>query len=197
MSEQLDVKAMPAGVVLRTGLEVLRPPRAEDAEASLSMLHEPPVVLWNPAPAVVDIPSARDWCARGADWSSGTHATFTIVDAPSGRVVGNISLHAIDYVHLTGVIGYRIAGSASGRGVATRSLVAVTEWAYIRLGLMRLQLQHAVDNLASCRVAAKAGYHLEGTMRLATVYGDGRRRDDHLHARISTDVLPPPATPTT
>jgi RimJ/RimL family protein N-acetyltransferase len=197
VGEQLDLQAMRDGVVLRTGLEVLRPPQAGDAEASLSMLHEPLVVLWNPAPAVVDIPSALDWCDRGADWSAGTHATFTIVDVRSGQVVGNISLHAIDYEHLTGAIGYRIAGSASGRGVATRSLVAVSEWAYVRLGLVRLQLQHAVDNPASCRVAAKAGYHLEGTMRSATVYGDGRRRDDHLHARLSTDVLALPTTTST
>jgi RimJ/RimL family protein N-acetyltransferase len=194
VGEQLDLKAMRDSVVLHTGLEVMRSPRAEDAEASLSMLRELPVVLWNPAPAVVDIASARDWCDRGADWSAGTHATFTIVDAASGKLVGNISLHAIDHEHLVGVIGYRIVGSASGRGVATRSLVAVSEWAYVRLGLMRLQLQHAVDNPASCRVAVKAGYHLEGTMRSASVYGDGRRRDDHLHARLSTDDLPPPTT---
>jgi RimJ/RimL family protein N-acetyltransferase len=105
-------------------------------------------------------------------------------------MVANISLHAIDREHLTGAIGYRVAEFASGRGVATRAVSTVSDWAYAELGLIRLQLQHAVDNPASCRVAAKAGYRFEGTMRSATVYGDGLRRDDHLHARLATDLSP-------
>jgi RimJ/RimL family protein N-acetyltransferase len=64
---------------------------------------------------------------------------------------------------------------------------AVTVWAFISLALQRVQLFHAVGNEASCRVAEKAGYALEGRLRSATIYGDGLRHDDHLHARLAAE----------
>ncbi|WP_223884412.1 GNAT family N-acetyltransferase [Micromonospora craniellae] len=42
-------------------------------------------------------------------------------------------------------------------------------------------------NPASCRVAERAGYPVEGTLRESHRYGDGRRYDEHLHARLATD----------
>ena len=45
-------------------------------------------------------------------------------------------------------------------------------------------------NPASCAVALRAGYPLEGLLRQSFVYGDGQRYDEHLHARLVTD--PPP-----
>ncbi|MCA1823376.1 MAG: GNAT family N-acetyltransferase [Frankia sp.] len=123
---------------------------------------------------------------RGADWSSGTHATFSVVDAAE-RLLANVSLHHIHRDQLTADIGYRTAPWARGRGIATAGVDAVTEWVLRSLGLVRVQLFHAVDNPASCRVAEKAGFPLEGTLRSATRYGDGRRYDDHVHARLAAD----------
>ncbi len=149
------------------------------------MLTDPDTALWNPAPRVIDIASAREWCERGADWSVGGHATFSIVDPSDDQLLGNVSLFAIDDEHLTASVGYRVVPSERGRGVATTGLDAVAEWALGSRGLARVWLQHAVDNVGSCTVASRAGFELEGTMRSASVYGDGRRYDDHLHARIS------------
>ena len=42
---------------------------------------------------------------------------------------------------------------------------------------------HAVANPASCKVALRAGFPLEGLLRQSFVYGDGQRYDEHLHAR--------------
>lgn len=184
----------------RTGIEPveivagalqLRPPSPAEAAEALALLTDPEVLRWNPAPAVVDLASARAWCGRGADWSDGTHATFSALEASSGRLLANISLHHVDAEQRTADIGYRVAPWARGRGVASSAVGAVTGWALGALGLARVQLLHAVENAASCRVAANAGYLLEGTLRSATRYGDGHRHDDHLHARLPTD----PATP--
>ena len=57
-----------------------------------------------------------------------------------------------------GVLG---AAGVRGRGVAPRALEVATAYAVDGLGLHRVQLQHAVENIASCRVAAKAGFALE------------------------------------
>jgi [ribosomal protein S5]-alanine N-acetyltransferase len=54
----------------------------------------------------------------------------------------------------------------------------------VGLGLHRVQLQHAVDNAASCRVATKAGFALEGTQRGSCLLAEGFV-DEHLHARVA------------
>jgi RimJ/RimL family protein N-acetyltransferase len=133
---------------------------------------------------VVDVATAADWCRRGADWSSGTHATFSVyVD---GSFAGNVSIHNIDTDHGTADIGYRVMALARGRGVATAAVREATAFAFEWLGLFRVQLLHAVPNVASCRVAAKAGYPLEATLRSAGSYA-GKRLDEHLHAKLRTD----------
>ena len=76
--------------------------------------------------------------------------------------------------------------AARGRNVAARALGALTEWAFSKLGLHRIELVHSVANQASCRVADKAGYLAEGTKRQQTLHADGWH-DMHLHARLRTD----------
>src|SRR4051794_24206729 len=172
------------------GRLLLRPPRRSEAAAALAMLTDPDVAQWNPAPAVVDVASARDWCDRGADWASGGHATFSIVDAKDpSTYLGNISLFdlALDPAHAQGSVGYRVGPAHRGKGVATTALRTVTAWAFDDVRLFRIQLFHAVDNRASCAVADRVGYRLEGVLRSGATYGDGLRHDEHLHARLACD----------
>lgn len=179
----------PAEIV--AGAWQLRPPHPREAEDAMAMLHDPLTVQWNDAPRVVDLDSARQWCLDGADWSDGTHATFSVLEATTGRFAGNISIWRIDLEHnRTASVGYRTAPWARGRGLATTALVAVTGWAFGSLGVERMELPHTVGNDASCRVATKAGYQLEGVLRKAYRAPDGSRHDDHLHARLATDPVP-------
>ncbi|MFC7484563.1 GNAT family N-acetyltransferase [Luedemannella flava] len=64
-----------------------------------------------------------------------------------------------------------------------RALTALSAWTLGPAGFHRLYLEHSTRNGASCRVATKAGFALEGTQRSAAVHADGRH-DMHLHARI-------------
>ncbi len=175
-------------VEIAAGAWQLRPPDPAEAADVLAMLQDPLTARWNPAPSVVDEASARDWCVRGADWSDGTHASFSVLEGTTGRLVGNISLWRVDLLdQRSAAVGYRTAPWARSRGVATTSLGAVTRWAFGALGLDRIELPHDPANRASCRVAEKAGYLLEGTLRMSYRLGDGRRVDEHLHARLATD----------
>lgn len=76
--------------------------------------------------------------------------------------------------------------AARGAGVASRALIAVSAWALGEAGFHRLHLSHSTRNDASCRVAIKAGFQLEGTKRSDAIHADGRH-DMHLHARIRGD----------
>jgi RimJ/RimL family protein N-acetyltransferase len=169
--------------VLKADGLVLRPAADSDAEAALRMLSDPDVVQWMPAD-VNDLETARRWCARSADWDG--HATFVVVDG-SEALLGNVTLVNLDVDQATGEIGYRVAPWARNRGIATTTVELVTDWAFEALALRRMTLFHSVANPASCRVATKSAYPLEGTLRSAMVAGDGRRYDLHVHGRLASD----------
>lgn len=174
---------------LRTPRLLLRRPRTEDATDALVLLRDPETARWNPAPSVVDLESAQRWCASGADWD-GTHATWHAVDPGSGRLVANVSVFAFDVEHATAKVGYRVAPSWRGQGFASEALTAVCDWAFDAVPLQRIQLEHCVPNVASCRVAERSGFVLEGTLRSAYRDGQGVRHDDHVHGRLVTDPAP-------
>ncbi|MEU7982926.1 GNAT family protein [Micromonospora sp. NPDC049081] len=163
---------------------LLRPWRAADAPAVLAALVDPEIVRWN-GQGVGDLTQAATWIARRADWSDGSHASLAVTGDTDGTLLGAVSVHQIRDGNAA--VGYWTAAPARGHGVAGRALDALTRWAFTRLGLHRIELCHAVDNPASCRVAARAGYRLEGTLRESHRYGDGHRHDEHLHARLTTD----------
>lgn len=159
-----------------------------DVPHVLDALRDPDVARWNPADSAdPDLAVAAAWVAQRADWSDGTHASFAVADGDT--LVGSVSLFRIDRVHDNAEIGYWVAPTARGRGVAVTATRAVSDWAFVALGLARVQLFHAVDNPASCRVAERSGYRLEGTARQSYRYGDGRLHDEHLHGRLALDPV--------
>ena len=62
----------------------------------------------------------------------------------------------------------------------------MSRWFFTEIGLHRIELAHSVANVASCQVAARAGYAYEGTMRGEGLHADGWH-DMHLHARLQGD----------
>jgi RimJ/RimL family protein N-acetyltransferase len=158
-----------------------------DAAGVLDMLTDAETRRWNPSSAVTDLDSAADWCRRMGDWSTGDHATWSVVDRATDAFVGSISIHSINPEQCDAEVGYRVLPRARGNGFAVEAVTAATAWAFDNLSLVRIELAHAVANAASCAVALRAGYPLEGVLRQSFVYGDGRRYDEHLHARLVTD----------
>lgn len=170
----------------------LRPPSLRDVPDLVAMARDEDIQLWNPVASGADEEKAREWAERWADWDGGTRALFCVYEATEGRVLGMVSLHKIDVENSGGELGYRVAPWARGRGVATTAVRTVTDWAFGFLDLTRIQLIHAVENAASCRIAEKVGYRLEGTTRSSFRYGDGKLHDEHIHARLVTDPVPDP-----
>lgn len=176
---------------LETADLIIRPPAVEDAPEAFQLLNDPDVRRWNPARGCPDLRAAEAWIRDGADWSDGSHATWHALDRTTMRMVGNVSLFAIDTDDGVAKIGYRVLPAARGRGVARQMVDAVTRWAFDSRGLMRVQLEHAVLNVASCRVAEAAGFILEGTARSAYAVPDSEAREDcHVHGRLPSDPGP-------
>lgn len=151
------------------------------------MLVDPETARWNPRAEVVDEASSLAWCLAMADWSAGDHASWHAFHRITGDFVGSVSVFSIDSAHRTAHVGYRVHPAQRGKGYAREGLMAVTAWAFSDLDLARVQLEHDVDNAASCAVALAAGFAPEGLLRGSYATADGVRHDEHVHGRLADD----------
>lgn len=129
---------------------------------------------------------ARNWIDRYFEGRrDGTREGFAALDR-DGRFLGLGLAPEIDSRAGELELGYVVASSARGRGIATEILRLLTEWAFQAIHAERAFLIIDVENRASQRVAARCGYRHEGDMRSIHVK-DGRRTDAGLWSRLPTD----------
>jgi RimJ/RimL family protein N-acetyltransferase len=138
---------------------------------------------------------ATAWVRRYVDgWDDGSCAGFHIRDVDSGAFLGFVAIVHIENEARQGEIGYIVAPGARGRGVATRALGRITEWALGERGLERVELRIGDENAGSIAVAERAGFRYEGTMR-SLYFKDGLRSDTRVYARIPSDAKPEAPSP--
>lgn len=164
---------------LEDGEILLRPPREDDIPAIVDACQDPEVTRWTRVPSPYTEEDARAFVAGTTDGG------FAVVDRRTGELLGMIGVH--DIGDSVGQIGYWVKREARGRGVATRALRLVSEWAFDALELARLQLITEPENLASQRVAEKAGFQREGLLR-AFAELKGRRPDFYMYSLLAGDV---------
>jgi RimJ/RimL family protein N-acetyltransferase len=177
-------------VELAVGDLRLRPWRVDDTEMVLAAMQDPDIRLWNGFAGEFGLEDVGVWLTRRMNWSSGTHASWAVVDGATGELLASVSLHSIDADQGDAEIGYWTVPDARGRGVAPAVVDAVCRWAFDTLPIDRIELCHAVENEASGRVAEKAGFRQEGRLRRSFRYGDGVKHDELLWARLADDVVP-------
>ena len=90
-------------------------------------------------------------------------------------------------------IGYAVHPDSRGQGVATRAVRTLTRWLTVDddgPALPRVQLDHSVENIASCRTALAAGFEQEGVrrhflpLRDQDAPGGERRHDVCMHGYV-------------
>jgi RimJ/RimL family protein N-acetyltransferase len=109
--------------------------------------------------------------------ADGTCADVAIVEPTDEDVIlGGASIYDIEAEWGRASTGYWLAPRARGRGIATRAVKLLARWAFDELGIERLQLTCGPDNLASQRVAQRAGFTREGVLRSHLPF-KGQRRD--------------------
>ena len=98
-----------------------------------------------------------------------TDAVFAVCDAAQpDELLGLLGLHGVEVGLDPGgraEIGYWMRPEGRGRGLMSRAAVLATSWAVHELDLAMLSWYAVVGNEASRRVAEKAGYTVEGTLR--------------------------------
>ncbi len=84
-----------------------------------------------------------------------------------GKLAGVIGLHWIDWANRSTYIGYWLAASQQGRGLVTRAGRALVDYAFVELGLNRVEIRCAVKNKKSRAIPERLGFEAEGINRQA------------------------------
>ncbi|MFF3672289.1 GNAT family N-acetyltransferase [Microtetraspora malaysiensis] len=171
----------------------LRPWRTEDAVALVAAHRDPLLRRWLTT-SLASGTEARRWIDDQSEgWATGVRFSFAILECrgkngDAGRPVGHIAVTATDSSKTLATVGYWTSAEVRGRGIAGRALEVVSRWALGSQRIMpltRLDLLHAVDNHASCRVAEKCRYALRSIL---PAQPPAFPRDGHLHVRINSDA---------
>jgi len=177
---RMDQPSLPAGGLL------LRPWQPRDAKVVIRAFAEADIQRWHMRRIDTDAEAAEwieSWVRR---WQANTDASWAVTRPTDDAVLGCASLRNLLPFAATAQVSYWVLPTARGAAAATRATGAVTRWAFESLRLHRVYLTHSVSNFPSCRVAARAAFALQGTLRGYMMHADGWH-DVHVHAWLATD----------
>ncbi len=146
--------------VLETERLVLRPLDQNDLQDILAWEEE----TWAQNPGVA-AQEFLDYCFR--EYGERGIGPWGIQLKETGSIVGNCGYPHILLEKLCGEVNCYIDSRLRGQGLACEALQALFLWGFRDIGLTRIQARCEQDNLASQRLAEKAGMRFEGWIESA------------------------------
>jgi RimJ/RimL family protein N-acetyltransferase len=166
----------------------LRPWTTSDVSEVMRAFSDPQIRHWHMR-GMASEGDAAEWIASWTErWNDETDGSWAVTDAASSDLLGQVALRSVNLEFGFGQITYWVLPDARNQGVATRAASELSRWGFQDLGLHRLTINHSSANDASCNVAVKAGFTLEGIQRSALLHDDGWH-DMHLHAHVNTALV--------
>ena len=162
----------------------LRPYRSGDLQALVRELADPEVPRWTNVPRDYGREEGQAFLSQAEPQRlAGRALTLAIGDTLQGAV----GLTDVDWRDRRAEVGYWVAASCRGRGLASRAVRLLSDWALSQAGLERLDLYANPANEASQRVAEKAGYTREGLLRELR-YRQGERETLYVYSLLASDL---------
>lgn len=178
----------PALAPIRTARLLLRPVRAEDAQALADRRSEAavaglqswtvPYPVEKAAQLIADV-AAIDHPRDGEWWM------LSIVDPDDTVVLGDFALHPT-WEGRAVEIGFTLARSAWGQGYAVEGVDGLLERLWASPRLTRIHAALHPDNVASAQVLERTGFRYEGRTRLSCWVGEDNS-DDLLYGMTRAD----------
>jgi ribosomal-protein-serine acetyltransferase len=180
----MEVELTTDGVRIRTFRAEDIPHLYEAVRESLPELM--PWTLW--AHPDYSLDDSKGWVmARATVWEAGTEYTFAIFDEQGERFMGVVGLNLVESAHRKANLGYWVRSSSTGRGVATTATRLAARYGIEQLNFQRLEIVASTKNLASQRVAEKAGAQREGVLRKGLNY-HGTPHDAAVYSLVAEDL---------
>ncbi len=169
----------------------LRPFKDSDAKALVDACNDPTIHYYLPHfPQPYTINDAHDFLERAAgSWQDG-RAQWAITDIDTDDYLGSIGVPRTQPGFASCELGYLMAPWARNRGLASEAVASVTDFVFT-YGIARCELHIALPNIASQRVALRAGYWRDGQLRSGIALRDGRRHERIIYSRLPGDPKGP------
>jgi RimJ/RimL family protein N-acetyltransferase len=139
---------------------VLREWEDGDLAAMVGLFDDPDVAYWTPLVSPFDLEAARLYLKRAQERRAAGKRVQLAVTADGGEPMGEVLLMLSELDLDVAEIGYAIGPAYRGRGLATRAVRVMTDFAHGTVGVSRLLLEIESGNAASAAVARAAGYRL-------------------------------------
>ena len=140
-----------------------------------------PWMAWPNEHRTVDDSEANARRARVA-FMARSELRFHIYLKGTDTLVGIAGLQGIDWDVPKFEVGYWCRTSFTGNGYITEAVKAITSLAFDALGARRVEIRCDPDNLKSAKVAERAGFTLEATLRNNELGTHGTVRDTLIFA---------------
>ena len=152
----------PPDPLLRTGRVGLRPFRVGDAADVAAACTDPDILRFTFMQEGLTELDAREWIERSNErWPHG-QPRFAIADPGDDRVLGQVGMAANEHLRSAEAY-YWVSPTARRRGIASRALGLVADWAFEE-GVERLFLLIHPENTPSNRLAERLGFSREGVL---------------------------------
>ncbi len=177
---------MDAFLPFTTDRLTLRAFHLDDAEAFSAYRSDPAVARYQSWTAPYPLALARAFII-GMHGMDGPRpgAWIQIAAEHGGALVGDVAV-GLDSGGDIATIGYTVAPSHQGRGLAREAVGAVVDRLFSATGVHRVEASLDPRNLASARLVEGLGFVLEGTARATERDGDGWS-DDARYALLADD----------
>jgi len=90
---------------------------------------------------------------------------WAMMDKESGRVIGDISLVKVNDRHRFCEFGFSMKKEFWGKGIMTEVTARIIEFLFEEIGMHRIEIRCAPENIGSRRVIEKNGLAYEGHLR--------------------------------
>jgi len=173
--------AFPQPRSLSDGAVTLRPWHDDYANALVGRINDPAVAeFMDIIPQPYSLADAHEFLGRCHEgWRTGVSTNFAIFFEGIEGATGGLGLHWNQREDGIAEVGYWVGAEARSRDVATTATRLATRWAFeVAPDLERLQLRADEQNIASNRVAEKAGFTREGVLRSSRYNVRLKRRVD-------------------
>lgn len=104
-----------------------------------------------------------------------------------GRFAGIIGFKNTDLANRRSEIGYWLSPEYQKRGIMTRCVRRLCSYAFEEIGLHRLTVKCAVENVPSRLIPIKLGFNLEGIEKDGELLSGGRYADIEVYAKVNSD----------
>jgi RimJ/RimL family protein N-acetyltransferase len=131
---------------------------------------------------------ARNFLHNQRRWrQEGQVYNFAIIDRASGAFCGGCLLNNINQGNRFANLAYWVRSTQTGRGLASAAASLAAAFGFKQLGLNRVEIVMAKENLASMRVAEKIGAKRERELRRRIAVRD-RVYDALMYSLIAVDL---------